>query len=349
MGLEPCIWLGITVVLHIRSIRLIISALGSSPKTPFHLKVDDIMAKKETYGVCALCGRENQKLMQSHIIPKLVYSRVKTYQNSRFRNFLDLNQLYQDGEKKPMLCHECEEFFSGFEVKFTNKFLDKYLSSDKKILPSHDEDIHNYILTVAWRMLYDDLFILNSFQDTSMRSTYESLEKRLKKYLNQIRTDDVTIVPQPLNHQHPQCFGEMIAACEEYQNASKPEKLEQIDTHIFSLKDLGYDDKTIELLEPFIWGYSCNSSDQKIYAIYSCYNGLVIVTVFWNNKAILITDSIKDLFNFRKSERKLKSFLVEEINYEIQQIQEHYPDYANFMTQNKEKLQKRYDASKKLR
>ncbi len=41
------------------------------------------------------------ELMQSHIIPKLVYTRVKTFQNSRFRNFLDFNQLFQDGEKKP--------------------------------------------------------------------------------------------------------------------------------------------------------------------------------------------------------------------------------------------------------
>ena len=59
------------------------------------------MSKKCVIGKCALCGRENIQLMQSHIIPKLVYSRIKTYQNSRFRNYFDFNQLYQDGEKKP--------------------------------------------------------------------------------------------------------------------------------------------------------------------------------------------------------------------------------------------------------
>lgn len=64
------------------------------------------MSKKSTTGTCALCTRKNIALMQSHIIPKLVYSRVKTYQNSRFRNYFDFNQLFQDGEKKPMLCHE---------------------------------------------------------------------------------------------------------------------------------------------------------------------------------------------------------------------------------------------------
>lgn len=57
------------------------------------------MAKKETIGKCALCGRDKQKLMQSHIIPKLVYSRVKTYQNSRFRNYLDLKMITKEKSK----------------------------------------------------------------------------------------------------------------------------------------------------------------------------------------------------------------------------------------------------------
>lgn len=287
--------------------------------------------------------------MQSHIIPKLVYSRIKTYQNSRFRNFLDLNQLYQDGEKKPMLCHDCEEFFSSFEVKFTNNFLDRYLSSPNQNLPPQDKDIHNYIITVAWRMLYDDLFILDSFKDTSMRSTYESLEKRLKTYLNQIRTDNISIVQQPIIHQQPQCFGEMIATCEELRNAGKPENLKNIETYIFTLKDLGYDKKAIQLLEPFIWGYSCNSSDQKIYAIYSCYNGLVIATVFWNDKALLVTDNLKEILQFKKSDKKLKNFLIEEINYEINQIQSQFSGYEDFLSHNKDKLEKRYKDAKKLR
>lgn len=57
------------------------------------------MSKKEIIGKCALCGRNNMSLQQSHIIPKLVYTRTKSYDNSRFRNFNKLNQIYQDGEK----------------------------------------------------------------------------------------------------------------------------------------------------------------------------------------------------------------------------------------------------------
>lgn len=103
------------------------------------------MSKKCTIGKCALCNRESIELMQSHIIPKLVYSRVKTYVNSRFRNYLDFNQLYQDGEKKPMLYHDCEEFFSKYEVEFKNKFLDKYLALNNQTLPSQYEGVQNCI------------------------------------------------------------------------------------------------------------------------------------------------------------------------------------------------------------
>lgn len=241
------------------------------PKPHFKKKEDDIVAKKVTIGKCALCDRDNQKLMQSHIIPKLVYSRVKSFQNSRFRNYLDLNKLYQDGEKKPMLCHDCEELFSKYEVEFTNKFLDKYLSSNNQTLPPQYDGIKNYILTVAWRILYDDLFVLNSFTGTHMRTTYEFLEKRLKKYLNEIRTDGIEIAKPSISFKQPQCFGEMIAACEEMQFISNPESLENIETYIFTLKELGYNDSIIELLDAFIWGYSFNSGDQKIYAIYSAY------------------------------------------------------------------------------
>ena len=259
------------------------------------------MSKKEIIGKCALCGRDNMSLQQSHIIPKLVYTRTKSYDNSRFRNFNKLNQIYQDGEKKPMLCHDCEEQFSKYEVEFTKKFLDKYLNSNDGTLPTKYNGIQNYIISIAWRMLYDDLYILNSFADTHMRSTYENLEKRLHKYLNQIRTDNITVAEPVPSPKVPQCFGEMISSYENALFNSTPESLQNIETYIFTLKDLGFDQNVITLLEPFIWGYSCNSNDQKIYAVYSAYNGLIITTVFWNDKALLATDNLLDILKFRRT------------------------------------------------
>lgn len=80
------------------------------------------MATKNQIGKCALCRKENIQLMQSHLIPKGVYNRIKAFKNSRFREMGDINKIYQDGEKKPMLCHDCEEFFSKYERIFCNDF-----------------------------------------------------------------------------------------------------------------------------------------------------------------------------------------------------------------------------------
>lgn len=310
------------------------------------------MSKKCTFGKCALCSRENIELMKSHIIPKLVYTRVKSYENSRFRNYFDFNQLYQDGEKKPLLCHECEEFFSKYEVEFTNKFFDKYLTLNNQTLPSQYDGIQNYIITVAWRILYDDLFVYNSFVGTHMRTTYELIEKRLRNYLNQIRTDNVEInaLDETCENQ-PQSFGEMIATCEKAIHDSTPETLENIETYIFTLKELGYSEEIIKLLDASILGYCYNTGDYKKYIIFSLYKGLVIVTIFWNNRAIFIPSNIKGFFNSLQSKNALKSSLKEEIDYILEQIKKASSKNQEILNSNntREKLKKRYENAKRLR
>ncbi|HBF8684672.1 TPA: hypothetical protein KO123_001327 [Clostridioides difficile] len=310
------------------------------------------MSKKCIVGKCALCNRENIELMKSHIIPKLVYTRVKTYKNSRFRNYFNFNQLYQDGEKKHMLCHDCEEFFSKYEVEFTNQFLDKYLALNNQTLPFQYEGIKNYIITVAWRILYDDLFVYNSFDDTYMRNTYELLEKRLRKYLNQIRTDNVKSneFGESCENQ-PRSFGEMIASCEKAIYDSTPETLDNIDTYIFTLKELGYSDEIIKLFDSFVLGYCYNTGDQKKYIIFTLYKGLVIATIFWNNRAIFVPSNIKSFFNSLQGKSALKSSLKEELDYMLEQIKNAYSKNKEIMNSNNtmEKLKKRYKNAKRLR
>lgn len=313
------------------------------------------MSKKCIISKCALCGRENMKLMQSHIIPKLVYARVKTYQNSRFRNFLDFNQLFQDGEKKPMLCHDCEEFFSKYEVEFTNKFLDKYLATNKQALSPQYDGIKNYILTVSWRILYDDLFVYDSFRDTYLRTTYEFLEKRMRKYLNQIRTDNVKVyiedTSQEIGEIKGKSFGEIIASCEKAVYNTTSESLENIESHIFTLKELGYSDKIITLLDSFILGYSYNSADNTKFVIFTMYKGLVIATIFWNDRTIFIPSNLKQFLNSFRSKKTLKLSLKEEIDYVLTQIKEAYPKNQEILNSNstREKIENRYKNAKKLR
>ncbi|MCS6112549.1 hypothetical protein [Clostridium botulinum] len=310
------------------------------------------MSKKCILGKCALCSRENIELMKSHIIPKLVYTRVKAYENSRFRNYFDFNQIYQDGEKKPMLCHDCEEFFSKYELEFTNKFLKKYLALNNQTLPSQYDGIQNYIITVAWRILYDDLFAYNSFDNTYMQNTYELFEKRLRKYLNQIRTDNVEInaLDKTCENQ-TQSFGEMIATCEKAKYDLTPETLENIEIYIFTLKELGYSDEIIKLFDASILGYCYNTGDQKKYIIFSLYKGLIIATIFWSNRVSFVPSSIKEFFNSLQSKNALKSSLKKELDYMLEQMKKASFKNQEILNSNNtiEKLKKRYENAKRLR
>ena len=115
------------------------------------------MGKNKVIGKCALCGDDNVEFQKSHIISKLVYKRMKCYDNSRFRNYYDINNIYQDGEKKYILCEKCEKFFSKFEVVFTNKFLDKYIKKGIKF-DKNISEYEDFIYSLSWRILYDDIY-----------------------------------------------------------------------------------------------------------------------------------------------------------------------------------------------
>ena len=178
------------------------------------------MAKKNI-GDCALCRKKNVELMQSHIIPKAIYKRTKAYANSRFREFYEPKKIYQDGEKKPMLCHECEEFFSRYERAFSNFFLDKYLESPHSALPNITSDIEIYVLSVAWRILYDDLYVLDSFLGDPERMCLEEYEDKLGNYLyerylkenpNEVGTREEIYNPKL----EDKCFGEIFAEIEKW-------------------------------------------------------------------------------------------------------------------------------------
>ena len=86
--------------------------------------------------------------MQSHIFPKLIYKRIRSHPKSRFRSLDNFSKAMQDGEKRPMLCHDCEERFSAFESKSATLFLDPYLESEK-LKNLHSTWVNYYFLSVA--------------------------------------------------------------------------------------------------------------------------------------------------------------------------------------------------------
>lgn len=312
---------------------------------------------KKTIGDCALCKKKDVELMKSHIIPKAIFKRTKTYENSRFRSFYNPKMIYQDGEKKPMLCHECEEFFSKYETKFANLFLDKYLASKDSPLPSITSDIEFYMLTVAWRILYDDLYVLNSFADNEERFCFEEYEDKLGNfiYYKYIEENPNEVNTRNMVHEFDiggKCIGEMIAEVEKWEKSRLPEDISEIKNYIYKLNDLGFnfDDEVSEFFDQLILGYSFYDSTRTKYYIIFCYNGLILTTVYLRNRSILITDDIDLLRKASKSEEIIKEDIFDEISYLIKSTILQYPEYQKMLDENglREKIKKRYEGKQKL-
>lgn len=209
---------------------------------------------------CALCKRD-AKLQESHIIPKLVYTRIKTHKNSRFRSLDNINVILQNGEKRPMLCHECEERFSFYEKKFADKFIDKYL--DEHNIPNFTGTwLDNYILSVAWRILWDDLYRLDSFKDSFVRNLFEDFCDELGEYL---------LSPKFMNE------GQLD---------------NRFVNHIYAFNDLIKGNNFINLADSVLFGYSFFFIKSKTVSVIVYYAGLFFVTnyIYDKEKYIFIGD-----------------------------------------------------------
>ena len=200
---------------------------------------------------CALCRKEAD-LMNSHLIPKLVYNRIKSHPKSRFRSLDNITRIMQDGEKHYMLCHECEEKFSFLETYFAKKFLDVYLNTETIPNIKH-KMIDDYILSVAWRVLWDDLYRVNSYNDNDfIRSEFIFFENELRDYLL---------------------------------NGTKKQYISFIN-RIYKVEDLVSDLQGLD--EGTLFGYSYYPNEEIGCLIIVYYAGLVYVTEMKNERKFLI-------------------------------------------------------------
>lgn len=195
---------------------------------------------------CKLCGNEYTKLCESHIIPELVYKRIKLHKRSRFRDLNNVNKVLQDGEKYPMLCLGCENKFSALESNFARKYLDIY--SEKKRLPSKNKlpFLDDYIYSVCWRILNDDLFRMKSYIDSWERTPFEEFERYLKD-----------------------CFNGKIA---------KP--LDRCENYIYKLESLISNKEIIEISKSLLFGYSYFDIPSQRFMVITYYAGFVFVTTY---------------------------------------------------------------------
>lgn len=140
--------------------------------------------------ICALCGKDRE-LKKSHIIPKFVTERIKKNSPTGFmRNAQNPKMRLQDGDKRPMLCGECEELFSKNERLFAKKIFHPFQENDSKGVEGLEYDawLNYFISSVNWRNLYLDLvgFVSNHNNEKLQSKDIDILvksENLLKKYL----------------------------------------------------------------------------------------------------------------------------------------------------------------------
>lgn len=268
-------------------------------------------------GTCALCKRENVVRKQSHIIPKGVYRRSRTKKDSRFKNHFHPGEIFQDGEKKYMLCGDCEGFFNTYETPFFNQYLDKYLCQPTFSLPNTFDQVEFYFLTVAWRVLYDDLYNRKSFEDQAEYIMFEEFEQILWKYLI---TEYYKRYPEtvPQKNTDPidlkgKTFGERIAIAEKEHLESMPPDISKIRNYVYTLEEFGFPSELSELFSHGVCGYCFFEKSHKNYFVISLYQGLAIVTVYHRHLLPFSKRIANILIDNRITKAKIKKAIKTEI------------------------------------
>lgn len=262
--------------------------------------------KNYTSTKCALC-KEEKELMKSHIIPSLVYKRIRSNKHSRFRSLDNIEKVLQDGEKRPMLCHECEELFSSFERLFANKYLDVFINTNKipKITGGW---LDNYILTVAWRILYDDLYRMNSHEGSVAKHIFDDFCFELGDYL------------LSLNHSS---------------NEYPPKKFKNT---VYRLKTLVKNKKINNLVQGSMFGYTYWDAKANRAIVIVYYANLVFVTEYlYDRRKYKIIGGRLPFFKRICNRKTIRS----ELNYQFKQMAKQYKTGMNPELQRK--IQDFYD------
>ncbi|NFD04999.1 hypothetical protein EXN50_00435 [Clostridium botulinum] len=175
-----------------------------------------------------------------------------------------------------MLCHDCEQFFNRFETLYTNKILDPYLNNDEPKEISQDV-FNNFINSMAWRIVYDDLYNLQAFDGMGHRSIFEGIEQDLWRHLNSVRSGKTEIG-----------------------------SIENFINHVFTIDDFNYNLPVKELFASTIFGY-CIANDYGNYYIIACFLGLVFVTEYKPSIYIGAGSFISNMINsFKRSNIKAR-------------------------------------------
>ena len=104
-------------------------------------------------GICRLC-KNYRELQLSHIIPNFVFKWLRKSSISYIRKSNEPDRRVQDGEKRYLLCKECEERLSAWETIFANKIFSKLHSDqDRKMFYQYGDWCLKFAVSVSWRVL----------------------------------------------------------------------------------------------------------------------------------------------------------------------------------------------------
>lgn len=134
--------------------------------------------------LCRLC-LANTAIDCSHVIPKFVYRAIKADSPTGFfRNPHDPNRRFQDGDKLPLLCSECEQRFGTAEQKFQQYAFSPFHTSDKDEF-SYGPWLHYFMTSIAWRTLVLDLpgFEADAKNPKSAVRILQTEAERMRTYL----------------------------------------------------------------------------------------------------------------------------------------------------------------------
>lgn len=113
-----------------------------------------VMQTNQAMPVCLLC-RKNPQREISHIFPKFIMKKLKAEgDNGRLRNPANPNCPLQDGPKRLMLCQECEDLLSKFEVHFANKiFHPSYKGKLPEDIGTSDTISLKFLASLSFRLI----------------------------------------------------------------------------------------------------------------------------------------------------------------------------------------------------
>jgi hypothetical protein len=211
-------------------------------------------------GQCALCGQEKE-LKLSHIIPKFVFRFLKkdSY-TGKMRNLSNPNVPLQDGDKKYLLCGECEERFSKNETKFSIQVFFPFKQEEIIEFKYDGNWLAHFITSVNWRTLYLDIPGFENHEDEQ----------------NLINEKQILVLKKAEETMRQYLLGNRLT-------------LDSIENHIYFFENVQKASKAFNELRPHsmvhggIFGYTVLSRTGGIY-VFANLLGVIIVTIITKDK-----------------------------------------------------------------